>query len=453
MGYEISVTPLQLASAYATFANGGELVEPALVKEIIAPDGTVRYQAQAPRRAARRCRSRVGRQDAAHAARRRRRRHRAPGGARQLSCWPARRERRAAPCAATTSPGATIRTSSASFPADNPQYVIVVKLTAPQSSIFAAETAAPVTKVDSAGGDRGTRRGARPGASWPRAWFRRENSDSAKSAGDSAGGCTAPGRRAAPTSRRFVARAHARSVAPFVVTLPLRPQPPAPRAVRAVPDVRGLDLRDAVRSLHSAGFRVQLARGAAADAPAATTPRGGRARADRDAGSIALRLLNARRHRNDRAARSTKPNCSSSGAARCQTLSPASPTTAARVATRIAVRRRSRHGARRSRLSRRRRARGRRPRRSCRTPIAHRRCPRSSSTTVVAPRRSPRAAAYGLAGARAATRRRHGHEREDDDRQHASPSARRRHRSQRVDRNARRVDRQRRRAAATAAVD
>ena len=44
MGYEISVTPLQLAAAYAAFANGGELVEPALVKEIIAPDGAVRFE-------------------------------------------------------------------------------------------------------------------------------------------------------------------------------------------------------------------------------------------------------------------------------------------------------------------------------------------------------------------------------------------------------------------------
>ena len=46
MGYEISVTPLQLAVAYATFANGGELVEPALVKEIRAPDGTTLYLAK-----------------------------------------------------------------------------------------------------------------------------------------------------------------------------------------------------------------------------------------------------------------------------------------------------------------------------------------------------------------------------------------------------------------------
>jgi len=40
-----------------------------------------------------------------------------------------------------------------------------------------------------------------------------------------------------------------------------------------VPDVHGLLLRDAVRSLHSAGFRVQLARGTGATA--ATSPAAG----------------------------------------------------------------------------------------------------------------------------------------------------------------------------------
>ena len=41
---EIAVTPLQLATAYATFANGGKLVEPALIKEVVGPDGSVRYR-------------------------------------------------------------------------------------------------------------------------------------------------------------------------------------------------------------------------------------------------------------------------------------------------------------------------------------------------------------------------------------------------------------------------
>ena len=43
MGYEIAVTPLQLAAAYVPIANGGLLLEPALIREIRAPDGKVRY--------------------------------------------------------------------------------------------------------------------------------------------------------------------------------------------------------------------------------------------------------------------------------------------------------------------------------------------------------------------------------------------------------------------------
>ena len=44
MGYEVAVTPLQLAVAYAVFANGGKLLEPTLVKEVRSPDGKVRYR-------------------------------------------------------------------------------------------------------------------------------------------------------------------------------------------------------------------------------------------------------------------------------------------------------------------------------------------------------------------------------------------------------------------------
>ena len=41
MGYEISVTPLQLAAAYGALANGGVLMEPHLLREVRAPDGAV----------------------------------------------------------------------------------------------------------------------------------------------------------------------------------------------------------------------------------------------------------------------------------------------------------------------------------------------------------------------------------------------------------------------------
>jgi cell division protein FtsI (penicillin-binding protein 3) len=102
MGYEVAVTPLQLAVAYATFANGGELVEPALVKEVIAPDGSVRYRHQ----------PRVVRRVVAKAwTKARRSRPRST-----TTCSRERPARRAARFAAATSPADIIPTSSASFP-------------------------------------------------------------------------------------------------------------------------------------------------------------------------------------------------------------------------------------------------------------------------------------------------------------------------------------------------
>ncbi|MGH7674118.1 MAG: peptidoglycan D,D-transpeptidase FtsI family protein, partial [Gemmatimonadales bacterium] len=44
MGYELAVTPLQLAVAYAVIGNGGVLVQPALVREIRNPAGRVVYR-------------------------------------------------------------------------------------------------------------------------------------------------------------------------------------------------------------------------------------------------------------------------------------------------------------------------------------------------------------------------------------------------------------------------
>ncbi len=41
MGYEVSVTPLQMLGAYGALANGGVLMEPYLVREVRAPDGKV----------------------------------------------------------------------------------------------------------------------------------------------------------------------------------------------------------------------------------------------------------------------------------------------------------------------------------------------------------------------------------------------------------------------------
>jgi cell division protein FtsI (penicillin-binding protein 3) len=41
IGYEMSVTPLQMAMAYGALANGGLLLEPRLVREVRSRDGRV----------------------------------------------------------------------------------------------------------------------------------------------------------------------------------------------------------------------------------------------------------------------------------------------------------------------------------------------------------------------------------------------------------------------------
>lgn len=266
MGYEVSVTPLQLAAAYAVFANGGKLMEPALVKEVVAPDGTVLYR-HTPRIV-----RQVVSQHVADKVRHMLLDVVDEGTALQAAL------NNYMLAGKTGTPRGTVRGHYIAgrynpnfvglFPGDNPQYVIVVKLTAPQSSIYAAETAAPVTKAileaavaaQNAALDRSklaasvvadTRAEAKPGTVQQMAVARPESLP-----------------RIADTA------ASSDGSVPFVVTLPLQPSAPTPRTVHPVPDVRGMPLRDAVRSLHSAGFHVQLARGGA-DGSASTSPAAG----------------------------------------------------------------------------------------------------------------------------------------------------------------------------------
>jgi len=44
LGHEVGVTALQLASAYAAVANGGFLMRPRIIKQIVAPDNKILYQ-------------------------------------------------------------------------------------------------------------------------------------------------------------------------------------------------------------------------------------------------------------------------------------------------------------------------------------------------------------------------------------------------------------------------
>jgi len=277
MGYEMSVTPLQLASAYAVFANGGKLVEPALVDEIVGPDGAVRYR-HTPR---------VVRQVVSPATAEKVR-HLLLDVVDEGTALQAALDNYLL-AGKTGTPRGSVRGHYVAgrynpnfvglFPGDNPQYVIVVKLTAPQSSIFAAETAAPVTKAilqaALAARDAALDRGKLASSVVP------SKRDSARETVQQAG-------TLAPTMTEQVATAAPAPTAqpqpaphdvegePIVVALPMSAPRLAPRVVRPVPDVRGLPLRDAVRSLHGAGFRVRIARGSGSgSSPTSTAPAAG----------------------------------------------------------------------------------------------------------------------------------------------------------------------------------
>jgi cell division protein FtsI (penicillin-binding protein 3) len=272
MGYEVAATPLQLASAYAVFANGGKLVEPVLVDEIVGPDGSVRY-----RHTPRVVRQVVSPTTAEKV------RHLLLNVVDEGTALQAALDNYML-AGKTGSPRATVKGHYIAgrynpnfvglFPGDNPQYVIVVKLTAPQSSIFAAETAAPVTKAilqaALAASDAALDRGKLASSVVP------SKRDSARETVRQAG-------TPAPTVTAQVASAadsqlasHDAAAETFVVALPMAAPRAAPRAVHPVPDVRGLPLRDAVRSLHGAGFRVRIARvSGSGNSPTSTSPAAG----------------------------------------------------------------------------------------------------------------------------------------------------------------------------------
>jgi cell division protein FtsI (penicillin-binding protein 3) len=276
MGYEIAVTPLQLALAYAAIANGGELLEPQLIKEIRDLDGHVVYEGR--RRVVRRVLT--------------------PSGAAQLrTLLTAVVDSGTAKDAEMSTFGVggksgTVRgmkhgryvagSYTASFvglfPAENPQYVILVKLDNPTGSYYGGKTAAPVSKVvlEAAIAARD--------AAIDRSALTRRRSEPVFASRDSGPNAAADrrGGREIAVAAGSVAEVGADSSrdpgedasVPFVVSLADRRRPAAPPTrVRPIPDVKGMPLREAVHALHESGFRVQLVSGATGTtAPEAGTP-------------------------------------------------------------------------------------------------------------------------------------------------------------------------------------
>jgi len=165
--------------------------------------------------------------------------------------------------------------------------VIVVKMTAPQSSIYAASTAAPVSKAileaAVAASDAALDRRKLASSVVPTRKVV-QGVEHVQQAGELAGRLSQAERGEPSTSGRVAEltptprqempigdSAHADASVPFVVTLPLGKLRAPARSIRAIPDVRGLDIREAVRSLHGAGFRVQVGRGGSAAGPSVST--------------------------------------------------------------------------------------------------------------------------------------------------------------------------------------
>jgi cell division protein FtsI (penicillin-binding protein 3) len=238
MGYEISVTSLQLAAAYGALANGGVLMRPYLVREIRSPSGEVveRTRPESIRRVVSpetagkvtRVLSRVVEDGTATRA--------------ALATLPVAGKTGTARVA--TRAGYEDGRYAASFvgytPVDDPRLVVVTKLNDPQGSFYGGQTAAPLSRstIQAALATRGV---SLPGSGydageaparmrWGRAAEVRRDEGPFVFAVDGAAASSSGGGRA-------------RS---------------AEAGRRTLPDLRGVPLRTAAARLHQLGLRVSV---------------------------------------------------------------------------------------------------------------------------------------------------------------------------------------------------
>ena len=266
MGYEIAVTPLQLVTAYAAIANGGELLEPHLVKEVRMNDGKVVYRAE-PRAIRRVMSGETARtvQQLLRAVVEEGTATKADLATFEVAGKSGTARRTSANVGYTT--GNYTASFVGLFPGNDPQYVVLVKLDSPKGAHYAGgDIAAPVTQI--------VLRAAL--AARDAALDRQDLAASEKApASDSASRASRPpagntqvlgarskGERLSVSGydpNRNVGRVEDKPAPPIVVDLPATPRASASQtALRTIPDVRGLSLRAAVRALHVAGFRVRL---------------------------------------------------------------------------------------------------------------------------------------------------------------------------------------------------
>jgi cell division protein FtsI (penicillin-binding protein 3) len=145
MGYELSVTPLQMLGAYAALANGGVLMQPYLVREIRGPDGRAieRRTPSAVRRVIPEQVARAVTEVLASVV------EDGTASRASLSTFSVAGKTgtsRRTSAGGGYAPGAYTSTFVGFFPAQDPQIVIFVKLDEPQGEYYGGLTAAPVTR-------------------------------------------------------------------------------------------------------------------------------------------------------------------------------------------------------------------------------------------------------------------------------------------------------------------
>jgi cell division protein FtsI (penicillin-binding protein 3) len=240
-GYELSVTPLQLALGYAALANGGVLMEPRLVREVRGADGAT-LERRAPREVRRVVPRAVAAQirDVLASAV-------DDGTATRASLATFQVAGKTGTARRTGSDGryeagAYTANFVGFFPARDPQLVILVKLDRPRGEYYGGLTAAPVTRetlqailaAHAPGMERRTLLAAR--------------------LPDPRGVAT----RGAPSAATPPPVSGAEGMYVFVSTDFAASDGPGAGGELAVPDVAGLPLRDAARRLHGAGLHVRV---------------------------------------------------------------------------------------------------------------------------------------------------------------------------------------------------
>ena len=230
IGYELAVTPIQLAAAYGAIGNDGVLLEPTLIREIRGPNGAVlyRHRLQPVRR--------VVSQEVAYKLRDLLRGVVDPGGTGERAALAnfqlaAKTGTARRVVGGRYAAGQYTASFAALFPADAPQLVVVMKIDNPQrGSYFAAQTAAPVTRS------------------------MLEQALAARTVALDRGRLS----NVASTADRAPLD-EPDGVVPYIVQWPYVPDSasaPAAPPDRIVPNVTGRPLREAARALHGRGFKV-----------------------------------------------------------------------------------------------------------------------------------------------------------------------------------------------------